>query len=218
MLRGVLLIIGTLVGAQVCGDNYCDTATNEYAIPCYIDCGECSFICGDGLCSSATPLRKRYDSNVEMPSNASLNRRLGSLRKEVQELRQALVATNQRLDACCTLQSPSCSSFAVDIKQEEVEYNFDNYSPDTVQDYMPSILRDEQAKGKLVVITFQQDFVHGIASPNDLDVPEGTLRSFKNGGVNELFAYMQGIGDRILRLQPGEQGSLVFRGGAWEKN
>lgn len=153
-----------------------------------------------------------------MPSNKALNRRIGSLRQEVAELHAALLATNQRLDAFVLPPVGPVAPVSPAAPEEVVEYNFDNYSPDTVQDYMPSILRDEQAKGKLVVISFQQDFVHGIASPNDLGVAEGTLRFFKNAGVNELFVYMQGIGDRLLHLQPGEKGAIIFRGGAWQKN
>ena len=162
-----------------------------------------------------------------MPSNASLNRRLASLRKEVKQLESALLATNERLDAFLQEQSmpssptPSCSSAIADkeaIQIDTIAYDFDTIGPDAQQDYMPSIIRDEQAKGKLVIIQFQQDFVHGLASPNDLDVPEGTLRQFKNEGVNELFVYMQVTGDRLLHLQPGQQGAIVFRGGAWGKN
>ncbi len=144
-----------------------------------------------------------------------VSRRFASLQEEIQELHRINAAISARLDALEGKSKPKLVAEQPAPAPVFEVIETDQMTPDFAQDYLPSIVRDAQAQGKIAVFRFNDKYRHGIASPNDLDVQEGFKRTFRNEGVDELIVYMCGIGEILLTLQPGEQGTLTFSQGAW---
>lgn len=124
------------------------------------------------------------------------------------------VARNQEVQAPAQVAVVEEAPAAPAPEPTEVVTNLDNYGPDWVQDGCHVLVNEITDAGKTAVFTFEQAYRHqAFCDPSPK--PEGTERRFRNDGVDQLMVRLHGVWQTLLKLAPGESGSIVYSNGLW---
>ncbi len=97
------------------------------------------------------------------------------------------------------------------VAENEVLFNLDKFSPDTIQNELWQQFRAASDSEKVSVIYFEGENPHNVI----VYASESTQPVYRNAAAGEVRVIQAIAGTHLLTLQPGESGKTCFSEGVW---